>query len=168
MEKLSLEEKRTLHIKEMIKREHITQRVLAETIERDPVNLNRDLSHNAVSLKTCEKIKKAYPKYNIKWLEGYDDYMTDAERIVNTLRKKMNKADAKVEIFQDFFYAFDYEYSSPAVTADTSPEEIDEFFQKACTVTKNGKTKTFTMEEWMNFQDEVFDFINVRLSHIMK
>lgn len=181
MEKISKKEysmeKRSEHIRQLIAFEKMKIKDLAELLEREPNNLSRDLTNCKVSDKTCMMIYHLFPdpfgmsdgKYNLEWIKGDDRcYMLKAETVVNRLRKNSNKATARTEIFTDLAFIYDYDLKMSTLSADTPPEDIDSLFENACTISKDGKSKTFTAEEWMIFQEHVLDLMNFELSRMLK
>lgn len=70
------ENKRVLHILELLEREGIKRKDLALILEIEPQNLSRCLVNGKVSEKMCQKIIDHFPDYRIEWLLGYDDIMT--------------------------------------------------------------------------------------------
>lgn len=107
MEKTSFSEnKRALRIKELMKREGLKQKDIAELIpvpsrkkenkgELEPMdeqNFSRLLrSGKQIKEEICLCIIEHFPEYRLEWLLGYDDYMTEAEMIEDT-RKMFHEA----------------------------------------------------------------------------
>ena len=80
MEKSSFSgSKRASRIRELLQREGLKQKDLADRIDTEPQNLSRCLRSGNVSEKMCRKIAACFPAYRIEWLLGYDDYMTHYE-----------------------------------------------------------------------------------------
>lgn len=77
MEKSSkIENIRALRIKELLKRENLKQKHLADSLDIEPQNLSRCLVSGKVSEKMCKNIAALFPEYRKEWLMGIDDFMT--------------------------------------------------------------------------------------------
>ena len=95
MEKSSkAEEKRVPRIKELMKREGIKQVDLADDLGMEPQNFSRILRTGKVSEKTCKKIVNLYPEYQLEWLLGYSDSMTQTEELKSLIHNKVDSAEA--------------------------------------------------------------------------
>lgn len=95
MEKSSFPENvRVERIKILLKLQKLDQKDLAEDLGMEPQNVSRFMRSGKVSEKTCRKIVKAYPKYRIEWLLGYDGYMTHDDYADSIQHKKDLVADS--------------------------------------------------------------------------
>ena len=80
MEKSSFSEnKRAFRIRELLKREGLKQKDLADLLDIEPQNLSRSLVSGNVSEKMCRNIGDLFPKYNVMWLLGDSDFMLTEE-----------------------------------------------------------------------------------------
>ena len=75
-------------MKEIIRREGITQAQLAEVLGVGEVHLS-NVANGKRSLtdKRAEKIIALYPRYRLPWLLGYDDYMTEEDALRGPLKR---------------------------------------------------------------------------------
>lgn len=75
-------------MKEIIRREGITQAQLAEVLGVGEVHLS-NVANGKRSLtdKRAEKIIALYPRYRLQWLLGYDDYMTEEDALRGPLKR---------------------------------------------------------------------------------
>lgn len=75
-------------MKEIIRREGITQAQLAEVLGVGEVHLS-NIANGKRSLtdKRAEKIIALYPRYRLSWLLGYDDYMTEEDALRGPLKR---------------------------------------------------------------------------------
>jgi len=77
-----IDKNRVAAIKELIKREKIFQKDLAEMLGIEPQNLSRIIHSERVTDKTCRKIASLFPYYRIEWIYGIDPWPTIAEKEV--------------------------------------------------------------------------------------
>lgn len=83
-------------LRELMREEHLTQDRLADYIQCSQKTISRNLINCTISEPRAQKIIKAFPKYRLEWLLGYDDYKTvdDYNRsltIANEFRDAMTK-----------------------------------------------------------------------------
>lgn len=73
---VTISPKRVERVKELMKREKITQSALAKKIGYTQQGISRMLvAKTGIAESTIEEIVKAYPDYRKEWLMGYDDTM---------------------------------------------------------------------------------------------
>lgn len=71
---------RAERVKILMKRERITQTILAKRIFQSQQNVSRIMQLKQPLIEeTARKIIEAFPEYRLQWLLGYDDYMTREE-----------------------------------------------------------------------------------------
>lgn len=72
---------RAENIKTILRLEKKSQAAFAKMINMTPENLNRIIRlRHPLTEATAETIHVTFPKYRLKWLLGYDRYMTEEEK----------------------------------------------------------------------------------------
>lgn len=80
--KTEINPKRAKNVKELIKLEGITQKELADRIGHTPQNVSNIVKMKiALTEETARDIIRAFPKYRLEWLMGYDEHKTNEEWI---------------------------------------------------------------------------------------
>ena len=181
MEKQStIENKRVSAIKTLLEREGITQEQLAgkirisprkgsdPTTTMEPQNLSRCLTSGKVSEKLCYKIHDAFPKYRIEWLLGYSDAMTNADLLIDEIQKANEEAYLLHNGFSSFAKLSGFQIDFAPIVGNPSIEENFRNMHEYCTITRDGKSVTLSMSELNDFENELCDYIQLRLFHMMK
>ena len=68
-------------VKILMKREKITQTILAERIHQTQQNVSRIMQkRQPLTEETARLIVNAFPEYRIEWILGYEDFMTEKDK----------------------------------------------------------------------------------------
>lgn len=167
--KTEINPKRAERIKEICKREHITQTKLAKAIGMTQQNLSRIMTlKNCVTDLTIDRICEIYPLYRKSWLRGDDDYMTNAALLANVFNNGYKESELLTAALSAFVKLGEYHVEMSPIydtyDVDTALKNMKEFL----TISKDGKSITFSVQELNAFENELFDYFEFRLQHIMK
>lgn len=66
-------------ITELLKRENLTRKAFAQSLDREPGNVSRILNSQKISEDFIDQIISTFPDYRKEWLLGYDRFPTHAE-----------------------------------------------------------------------------------------
>lgn len=88
-------------VKILMKREKITQTVLADRIYQTQQNVSRIMQkRQPLTEETARLIVKAFPEYRLEWILGYDDFMTHEDYWDNRQTLKDRTADGMWAIIE--------------------------------------------------------------------
>lgn len=170
---------RASRIKELIKREGITQEALAlklpvtsrkgqdPTTMMDPQNLSRCLTSGKVSEKLCRKINKAYPEYRIGWLLGYEEHATQKEELLHKVEKLNENGSLLWKGFLSFASLSGFHTEIASIPGEKFMDTFKNM-KEYCTISRDGKSITLSMAELNSFTEELCDYVEFRLTHMMK
>jgi len=160
---------RAERLKIMIENENITQTKFAESIPMSQQSVSNIINcKTALTEETAREILKIYPRYRIEWLLGFDDSMTDADFLSDVVQNMENEASLLHRGLFSFAKLSGFQIDCPSLSGSHS---IDEYFQRRkriCTISRDGKSVTFSDKELNDFENELCDYIEFRLLHIMK
>ena len=137
----------------------------AERIGMKPQNFSRCMNKKRVGEETCKKIANAFG-YPLKWVLGHSDYMTTAEEFFSVL----NEAGEKARLLNTGFFSFTQllGYKAEIFPISGNIEEAIGNIHRHCIISHEGKSKAFSLEELNEFENEICDYIEMRLKRIMK
>ena len=138
----------------------------AAKIGMKPQNFSRTMKRN-ITDKTCQQIINAFPKYNLQWLLGYSDIKTNKEKFFVGIQE----LETETQLLDNGLYSFT---QVSGFTVDISPMDgsIDEILHSIkshyCTISKDDKSITLSLEDLRHFENEICDYVEFRLLHMMK
>ena len=167
--KTEINPKRAENIKKLIEGEKITQTELADRIHMTQQNISRIVQmKQPLTEETARLIIEAFPEYRIEWLLGYDDFMTKEDLYNDILHKAKEEATllhsglfslAKLSGFK-----VDVASLSDTESAEKALHDIKEY----CTISREEKSVSFSINELNSFENEICDYIELRLRYMMK
>ena len=161
---------RAERVKILINREGITQNDFAVRIGQTQQNISRILNlKTALTEETARIIVEKFPEYRIEWLLGYDDSMTNRD-VLSSAINQMNEESSLMDTgFFSYLKLYDFEVSNAAFekTGDLIADKIREV-HSGVTITRDGKSVTLPLVELRQFQNEIGEYIELRLKHMMK
>ena len=179
MEKSSISEnKRVSAIKTLLDSEGLTQEELAgmiyvkskktkELVPMEPQNLSRCLTSGNVSEKMCRRIAELFPGYRIEYILGYDDYPTTADLLASVLDTAKQENDIMTSALFSLAKLSGFSIE-PTERSDNSVESYLKAIKKAVTFSRDGKSVSFSLEDLNDFENEICDYIEMRLKRMMK
>ena len=157
---------RAERVKELIKRENITQIQLADRIYQSQQNISRIVQNRQpLTEETARLIVQAFPEYRIEWLLGYDEIMMKKDVIPTKYEKLRTEKDTLEKAVLSLIRLSDFDIKLKSLE---NAEDLHNFLKKYCTITRDGKSITFSVEELNSFENEICDYIEFRLLHMMK
>lgn len=164
----SIENKRVSAIKTVLEREGLKQKDLAEMIGIEPQNLSRCMVSGKISDKMCLKIARCFPGYLKDWFLGYEDAMTTAEKFSNALQTTNEESELLHRGFMSFAQLSGFQIDIAPIAGNDTLEKTFQNMKEHCTITRDGKSVTFSVSELNDFENELCDYVEFRLSHIIK
>ena len=160
---------RAERVKKIIETEGISQVDFAKRIFQTQQNVSRILNlKTALTEETAQTIVSAFPKYRIEWLLGYDDAMTTGEQFSNAIQTMNEEGELLHRGFFSFAKLSGFQIDVAPIRGNGSLEETFQNMKEDCTITRDGKSVTFSLSELNAFENELCDYIEFRLLHMMK
>ena len=160
---------RAQRIKELIEIEHISQTEFASRIFQTQQNVSRILNlKSGLTEETARDIVKAFPGTRIEWLLGYDNYRTEADKFAAAV----TDAQSEAALMESGLFAlaavagFTVQPTEPQ--PDNSVRSILNAIKTGVTFTRDGKSVSMSLAELNTFENELADYVALRLSYMMK
>ena len=167
--KTEINPERAKRFKMLIEREKLTQSALSEKIHLSQQAISHIFTEkNALTEETARNIINAFPEYRLEWLLGYDDYMTHKEYLAAQYRKGMSEAEALESAFFSLASLSGFEIAPTDPATDKKPENIVNAIQAGFTISRDGKSVTLSLSDLNALENELCDYLEFRLLHIMK
>lgn len=166
---LRAERLKTIIRKEKEKDKKFTQSEFAKRVGFSQQNISRIINlQNSLTEEAAQRIVSVFPGYRIAWLLGYDDYMTEAERFSDMIRTANEEGDLLHNGFMSFAMLSGFKIDVAPVTDGTTAEKALQSIKEYCTISRDGRSVTFSISELNAFENELCDYIEFRLLHLMK
>lgn len=160
---------RAERVKKLIEREGISQIDFANRIFQTQQNVSRIINlKTALTEETARDIVTAFPEYRIEWLLGYDDAMTTAEQFSNAIQTMNEEGELLHRGFMSFAKLSGFNVDVAPIAGNKTLEETFQNMKEHCTITRDGKSVTLSLSELNAFENELCDYIEFRLLHMMK
>ena len=160
---------RAERVKKIIETEGISQIDFAKRIFQTQQNVSRIINlKTALTEETAQTIVSAFPKYRIEWLLGYDDAMTTAEQFSNAIQTMNEEGELLHRGFMSFAKLSGFNVDVAPIAGNETLEETFQNMKEHCTITRDGKSVTLSLSELNAFENELCDYIEFRLLHMMK
>ena len=145
-----------------------TQERLAEKLDISTVYLS-DIVRGSKRLtpELAIKIAKLFPPTRIEWLLGEDDFQTEAMRFMDEMAVIRHEGNLLYTGLCAFAELTDYKITSLAMNAG-SFEEFFDAVKAAYRITDGTQSVTLSLEEMNQFENEVCDFVELKLKHLFK
>lgn len=168
--KTEINPKRAENVKKLIEWSGITQIDFARTIHQTQQNVSRIINlKTALTEENAREIIKHFPGYRIEWLLGYDDYPTNKDYFLSMIDQQSKEGDLLNKGF--FSYLELYGYTVTEASIEKSGNPISDFIHdahKGVTISRDGKSVTLQLHPLIEFQNEIGEYIELRLKHMMK
>ena len=153
-------------LKTLIDASGITQKQLADRIYQSQQNISRIIQkRQPLTEETARLIISAFPDFRIEWLLGYDDIMKKQDLIPTKYEKMRIEKDTLERSLFELIRLSDFSINLRSIE---NLVDLHDFLKKYCTITRDGKTITFSVEDLNRFENEICDYIEFRLLHMMK
>lgn len=147
----------------------ITQKTLSELINVTPQRVNqiikgvRKMSDENVRL-ISERTHDNYgQKVRGAWLLALDDYMTEADMLSETLQEKKEEATLLQQGVFSFAKLSGFMISiNPIGNVETIQKDMTDY----CTFSRDNKSVTLSVDELNAFENEICDYIELRLRYM--
>ena len=145
-----------------------TQERLAEKLDISTVYLS-DIVRGSKRLtpELAIKIAKLFPPTRIEWLLGEDDFQTEEMRFMDEMSVIRHEGNLLYTGLCAFAELTDYKITPLAMNAG-SFEEFFDAVKAAYRITDGTQSVTLSLEEMNQFENEVCDFVELKLKHLFK
>ena len=166
--KTDINPKRAENIKWLIEEEKsinpkFSQTELAGRIHMTQQNISRIINQKtALTEETARDIVREFPKYRIEWLLGYDDYPT-VEDLIRKGQTDTRLLHAGIIAFSEL-NGYQVEFASLDGSVETALQNLEHY----CTISRGGKSKSFSLAELNNFENELCQIFDIRLQYMLR
>ncbi|MBQ6519717.1 MAG: helix-turn-helix transcriptional regulator [Anaerolineaceae bacterium] len=161
---------RSDRVKKIIEIEKLTQKEFGKRIGYTQQNISRIVQKKQpLTEEAARLIVETFPKYRIEWLLGYDDHMTTADAFLNAIQEINEEGRLLHQGFFSLAKLSNFQIDITPLSGE-SGTIADTFrnMKKYCTIARDGKTVTLTLSELNDFENELCEYVELRLSHMMK
>ena len=157
-------------LKQLCEEENIKQQELASLICTSPQTISKIINKkSSLTEDNASRIVALYPKYRFEWLMGYDPYKTNADLFMGVIADTQKESDMMMLGLQAFASLCGYEISREI--PDSCQNDLATVFRKAhakYTISHNEEIAKISLEEMNRFQNEICDFVEFKLSRLIK
>ncbi len=164
-------------LRECRKKLNLTQEMLAEKIGELPENNGKDRSDKHIGYmerglreispeyaRLLGKVLGVLPEYFL--LEV--DYATEAEHFADVINAMNNEGDLLYTGLSAFALLNQFEITPPQTKGTGSLENYFRAVKKGYTISKGEQAVSLSVEEMNRFENEVCDFVELKLKHLFK
>ncbi len=122
---------------------------------------------------TARTVHRYFPQYSVDWLMGYTDYKNDADKFNAVISEMQTESDLLLRGLTAFAKLCDYEIrlTSPAHNPEETYAPVEKWMKMihdGYTIRKDDQTVQLSLEEMNAFENEVCDFVELKLKHLFK
>lgn len=167
---------RGLRLKQICEEQKITQKQLSNVIHITQQSISSMVNGTAtVTVETADLVTMAFPEYRKEWLLGLDDYKTEAD-VQRARAEQFTQAIDVMEYEGSLLYtglcAFarlnGIEITPPKTRETGSLENYFRNIKAGYMIAKGGQAISLSVEEMNRFENEVCDFVELKLKHLFK
>ncbi len=169
--KVEINAKRAERFRKILSDSGMNQRDFAEQADISQQLISKIINQKTgLTEGTAQRVVSAFPEknYRIEWLMGYDDHQTYADLSVNQLSAAQEESSIMTAALFSLARLNGFQISANTPTGIIDVEEYIRSLKSGTVFAKDGKTVTFSLEELNEFENEICDYVEFRLSHMMK
>jgi transcriptional regulator with XRE-family HTH domain len=155
---------RVSRLKELLKNEKLKQKDLADILDMEPQNVSRFIRLGKVSEKTCNKIIKAFPSYNLKWLLGYQDEpmkeLSESEKLEIFFKESNSISNALGILIK-------HSLAKKSLKIDELSLTEDEIIYRIIDDKTKITLKEISARDMIKFQHALEDYLNLTVNHLL-
>lgn len=162
---------RGLRVKQLCEEQGINQIELSQRIYISQQKISEMINGKAnVTETTARAIVQAFPQYRFEWLMGYDDYKNTAEKNNAIIRQAQHEGTLLEAGLRFISSLSGFEISGPfeRIPQLVPVEELLTQFNEGFIVTKEGESCRLTIDEMVQLENDVCDYVEYRLTRWMK
>lgn len=160
------------NLKELCKREQITQAALAKSIPISQQTISKIINSSAsLTEDVARRISEKYPGYSVEWLMGRVNYKDELEHFSQAIDQCQKEGDALMTGLIAFssLSGFEIKFASPAHGPDENAAPVEKWLKmiRDGYMISRGDQKAFISLEKMNsIQNEICDFVEFKLNKL--
>lgn len=165
---------RCKRLKQILDQTHTTQKCLSEKTNISQQAISAIVKKQAnVTETTAKLVTDLFPQYSFEWLMGYADFKNNSEKFDAVIAKMQDEGSLLLHGLTAFAKLCDYqiELTSPAHKPNEGSASIEKWIKMVrdgYTIQKDGQTVNLSLEEMNLFENEVCDFVELKLKHLLK
>lgn len=167
---------RGLRLKQICEEQDIKQIQLSEIIHISQQAISSMIKGTAtVTVETVNLVTRAFPEYRKEWLLGLDDYKTEADRkraIAEQFSQTIDTMKYEGDLLYTGLCAFallnQFEITPPQTKNTGSIENYFRAVKAGYQIAKGEQFVSLSVEEMNRFENEVCDFVELKLKHLFK
>lgn len=149
--------------------EKITQFSLAEDLKIHYNAFNAKLNgKRTLTLNDAKAIANKFPGTRYQWIMLEDDFRTEGERLAHAFEKVKHEGNLLYTGLWSFAVLADYKIIPPILNNIDSPENHLKAIKGGYKIEKDDQMVSLSLEEMNRFENEVFDFVELKLKHLFK
>lgn len=156
-------------LKQLLNMRGVSQEELADQIGYSKehisyiVNGKRNLTAEA-----AETIANIFKPVQVEWLLGFSDFMTVGDQFVQVLEDSRQESSMLFTGLSAFATLAGYSISTAEMSGQKSLQEYFSVIKDYCKISKGDKQVCMSLAEMNQFENEVFDFVELKLKHLFK
>lgn len=167
---------RGLRLKQICEEQIITQKQLSKIIHITQQSISSMVNGTAtVTVETADLVTKAFPEYRKEWLLGLDDHKTE-EDLQRAKAEQFSQAIDTMKYEGNLLYtglcAFaklnGFDITAPQTKNTGSLENYFRNIKAGYKIAKGEQAVSLSVEEMNRFENEVCDFVELKLKHLFK
>lgn len=156
-------------LKQLIEREGLTQQKFAELTDQTQQNVSRIIKMKTpLTEYNAGEIIKHFPRYRIEGLLGYDDYMTHEDYFMGMIEQGRTEGETLENALFGLARLSGFTIAPTKTYPDRSVESIVSAIKTGLTFSRDGKSVSFSLAELNDFENEICDYVEMRLKRMLK
>lgn len=165
---------RCKRLKQILDDTHTTQKWLSEKTGISQQAISAMIKNQAnVTETTANLVTDLFPQYSFEWLMGYTDFKNNSEKFGAVISEMQDESNLLLHGLTAFAKLCDYriELASPPHRPNEESASIEKWIKMVhdgYIIRKDNKTVQLTLEEMNIFENEVCDFVELKLKHLFR
>ena len=153
----------------MIEREGYSKKQFAKLLEMSPENLSRIVNErHPLTEETARTIIEKFPGYCLEWLLGYDNCMTVNEKLMSAIDQTQSEGEVLENALFGLARLSGFTIKPTEAQPDRSVRSIINTIKTGVTFQRDGKSVSFSLAELNDFENELCDYVEMRLKRMLK
>lgn len=154
-------------IKELMKREGITQQNLADKIGTTQQRLCSNLKTGTITDTRVYDIHEAFPEYNLDWLLGHGEFATQRDKNIAVLTQSQNESDTMLSALIGLakLTGFNIEVNSD-VSSNNAETLLKAVHGNYITFSREGKKVSLSITDLNRLENKLCDYVEFELIHM--
>lgn len=165
---------RCKRLKQILDETHTTQKSLFEKTGISQQAISAMVQKRAnVTETTAKLVTDLFPQYSFEWLMGFTDFKNNSEKLRTVISEMQDEGYLLLRGLTAFAKLCDYqiELASPAHKPNEESAPIEKWVKMVrdgYIIRKDDKAVQLSFEEMNVFENEVCDFVELKLKHLFR